>query len=472
MAIKPINYEIDQSQPIPFLEGMKEGLQLQEIRQKREAELARQEQEKQKILAEERRQQLYQRLLSPNVAPEDYKAALLVSDEATAKSIMQMMEQSDKAASRAAIVALSPVVSALHAGNPDRAISILEQRGKAYEGRPDVQEDIQNRINLIKASPESAKFEFGGELSVIPGGSDVLANILKLTEEKRAQSAEARAAELQPSALMEQNAKARKAYIESQYADRTARLTIQEKEQNIAAAKQQIKDARNAGIKVQSSSILPDGTVILVTTDGQSIVRDPEGNSLTGQSRRDAIFAAKNFGVDEQGQRSGARRGAEIGQKKSEEAFESLDKVNANIKNMNEAIAAIDSGASTGVISSKLPNVKQASIELNNIKNRLGLDVIGATTFGALSSSEREFALETAMPTNLQPRELRAWLVRKRDAQAKMSGYLSEQAKYLSKPGRTVGDWLDYQDKKKADNERKSSKQAAQSQSRNVNVDY
>ena len=139
---------------------------------------------------------------------------------------------------------------------------------------------------------------------------------------------------------------------------------------------------------------------------------------------------------------------------------------------MNEAIAAIDSGASTGVISSKLPNVKQASIELNNIKNRLGLDVIGATTFGALSSSEREFALETAMPTNLQPRELRAWLVRKRDAQAKMSGYLSEQAKYLSKPGRTVGDWLDYQDKKKADNERKSSKQAAQSQSRNVNVDY
>lgn len=187
MAIKPINYEIDQSQPIPFLEGMKEGLQLQEIRQKREAELARQEQEKQKILAEERRQQLYQRLLSPDVAPEDYKAALLVSDEAKAKSIMQMMEQSDKAASRAAIVALSPVVSALHAGNPDRAISILEQRGKAYEGRPDVQEDIQNRINLIKASPESAKFEFGGELSVIPGGSDVLGNILKLTEEKRAQ---------------------------------------------------------------------------------------------------------------------------------------------------------------------------------------------------------------------------------------------------------------------------------------------
>jgi hypothetical protein len=187
MAIKPINYEIDQSQPIPFLEGMKEGLQLQEIRQKRQAELARQEQEKQKILAEERRQQLYQRLLSPDVAPEDYKAALLVSDEAKAKSIMQMMEQSDKAASRAAIVALSPVVSALHAGNPDRAIALLEQRGKAYEGRPDVQEDIQNRINLIKTSPESAKFEFGGELSVIPGGSDVLGNILKLTEEKRAQ---------------------------------------------------------------------------------------------------------------------------------------------------------------------------------------------------------------------------------------------------------------------------------------------
>jgi len=474
---QPFNYALGVESPLEAeqrayqsgLQGLNTQAQLQAAQMQA---MATQQQMQQAELLQQQRQAAFARLSAKDVTPEDWRNAALLGNKDQAEVIMKMMAQNDESQNRAAISKLAPVVYALHANKPDRAIAALEQQKQAYAGNPNVQQELQARIDAIKADPEAAKLETTGMMSLIPGADKALENLLKLTAERRAQSVEARAAELQPSALMEQNAKARKAAIESQYADRTARLTIQEKEQNIAAAKQQISDARNAGVKVQSSSILPDGTVILVTTDGQSIVRDPEGNNLTGQSRRDAIFAAKNFGIDEQGQRSGARRGAEIGQKKSEEAFESLDKVNANIKNMNEAIAAIDGGASTGVISSKLPNVKQASIELNNIKNRLGLDVIGATTFGALSSSEREFALETAMPTNLQPKDLRAWLVRKRDAQAKMSGYLSEQAKYLSKPGRTVGDWLDYQDKKKADNERKSSKPAAQPQLRNVTVDY
>jgi hypothetical protein len=408
--------------------------------------------QQQEMMLQQQRQEAFDKALGPNAGIADYRRAAIFGNDEQSKAFLSFAAEQTAEQNRGAISKIASVFYPLVAGNVDASVKALERQKEAYAGNQAAVQEIDNQIAQIQADPKTAQVRLGGMLAEIPGGEKVLENVLSLTKENRAQSEEKRAAELQPSTLMAQTAKARKAVIDSQYADLSARLSMEEKRQNIAAAKQQISDARNAGVKVQSSSILPDGTVILVTTDGQSIVRDPEGNNLTGQSRRDAIFAAKNFGVDEQGQRSGARRGAEIGQKKSEEAFESLDKVNTNIKNMNEAIAAIDGGASTGVISSKLPNVKQASIELNNIKNRLGLDVIGATTFGALSSSEREFALDTAMPTNLQPRELRAWLVRKRDAQAKMSGYLSEQAKYLSKPGRTVGDWLDYQDKKKAGN--------------------
>lgn len=131
--------------------------------------------------------------------------------------------------------------------------------------------------------------------------------------------------------------------------------------------------------------------------------------------------------------------------KLADESFKRLESVRTNIANYDEAIRLIDEGAQTGVIASRLPSVRQASIALDNLQGRLGLDVIGNTTFGALSEAELRFALSTALPQNMQPQELKVWLQQKRDAQEKLAAYLEQAATFLGTPGNTVKDWIELQ---------------------------
>ena len=129
--------------------------------------------------------------------------------------------------------------------------------------------------------------------------------------------------------------------------------------------------------------------------------------------------------------------------KASGDAFDSLGKINANIANIDDAIAAIDEGAETGAIYSMLPSVRVASVELDNVQKRMGLDIIGSVTFGALSQGELDLALNTALPTKLSPPDLRKWLSKKKAAQQKLSTYLSDAAIYLGKPGNTIAGWAE-----------------------------
>lgn len=129
----------------------------------------------------------------------------------------------------------------------------------------------------------------------------------------------------------------------------------------------------------------------------------------------------------------------------SGKAFEKLGAVNQNLANIDAAIAAIDSGAETGPIYKMLPSVTAASVELDNIRNRMGLDVIGSVTFGALSKGELDLALDTALPTGLEPPQLREWLVNKKTAQQKLARHLNEAAIYLGTPGNTPASWAKMQ---------------------------
>lgn len=200
--------------------------------------------------------------------------------------------------------------------------------------------------------------------------------------------------------------------------------------------------------KVQSSKTTPDGTTILVMKNGTTKVISAQGEELKGQARADAIKASEEFGADIQGTRAQARGLGELSAKQVGQAFAEVGKIKKNLGNIDEAIAAIDAGANTGVIASKLPNVTAASIQLANVRQQLGLDVIGSVTFGALSEGELNLALDTALPSNLAPKDLRVYLVNKKNAQTKLAGYLTEQATYLSKKGNTLSGWLEKVDNK------------------------
>ena len=200
--------------------------------------------------------------------------------------------------------------------------------------------------------------------------------------------------------------------------------------------------------KVQSSKVTPDGTTIVVMKNGTTKVISSEGVELKGDARTTAIKNSEDFGADVQERRAQGRGIGELSAKQVGQAFTEVGKIKKNIGNIDEAIAAIDAGASTGVIASKLPNITAASIQLANVRQQLGLDVIGSVTFGALSEGELNLALDTALPTGLAPKELRTYLVNKKTAQTKLAGYLTEQATYLSKRGNTLAGWLEKVDNK------------------------
>ncbi len=123
-----------------------------------------------------------------------------------------------------------------------------------------------------------------------------------------------------------------------------------------------------------------------------------------------------------------------------DKGFESIQKIDKNIKNIDKAIAEIDNGAQTGAIESRFfPSFKAATIKLEQIQKELGLDVISAVSFGALSEEELKLALKTALPTDLEPAELRQDLVARKTAQTKLRAYYREQMDFLDSGGSISG---------------------------------
>lgn len=160
-----------------------------------------------------------------------------------------------------------------------------------------------------------------------------------------------------------------------------------------------------------------------------------------------AVLGAR---TDLGGAAAGAVAAGEEQIKRAFEAYDQASQAGRSISTMNEAIAAIDNGARSGLIENFLPNVTEASAALNNAMNRMGLDVISAVTFGALSEAEMRLAMETAAPRNLEPAALRQWLVEKRDAQAKAQEALLNAARYLSDPRNNIRDWIEMQSQRES----------------------
>ena len=191
-----------------------------------------------------------------------------------------------------------------------------------------------------------------------------------------------------------------------------------------------------------SGSGEPEGQLSLVSSLGQTAAEKQASTVATAAESEAGKLAAQletkpTIKATEEAQTQAI--------KKSGQAFDRLEKIGVAISNIDEGIKLIDEGASTGVVVSKLPSVKKSSIELDNLQKRLGLDVIGNTTFGALSESELKFALDSALPKNLEPADLRNWLVRKKTAQEKLSTYVGEVATFLGTPGNTVADFIELQ---------------------------
>lgn len=153
------------------------------------------------------------------------------------------------------------------------------------------------------------------------------------------------------------------------------------------------------------------------------------------------LGAEAELGAEAAGATAAGETAIEVGV----ETFRRLGPLEANIANLNAAINLVESeGANSGVLASRLPAWENSTIELRNLQKALGLDVISSANFGALSEGELDVALQVALPTNLSETELADWLRKKRDAQIKLVDLLRQKASFLSTPGRTIDQWIDF----------------------------
>ena len=215
--------------------------------------------------------------------------------------------------------------------------------------------------------------------------------------------------------------------------------------------------------KVQSTVTVGNGRISVQTmTNGTTRVVDTATNTaLNGEAAAQAIEAAEEAAAEARGnikkqegtgtltakielggEAAAEEAAAKIAQDLSLKAFSSINSIYQNIANLNDVKRLIGEGANTGRIVELLPDWNQATIELRNVQGKLGLDVVGSVTFGALNKSELDLALSIGLPTGLDEGALNKWVDRKIAAQQKLANYLSEQAKFLSDPKNNLNDWF------------------------------
>lgn len=163
---------------------------------------------------------------------------------------------------------------------------------------------------------------------------------------------------------------------------------------------------RAVGSAVQT--ITEGGTAEDIAKTEQTLAEARKFGALTGSSRAKAI----------------------------DSGFQKIASIDKNLRNIDRAVEQLDAGASTGAIESRFfPSIRAATVALEQIQSELALDVVGATTFGALSAGELNLAKEVALPTKLEPEELKQFLTDKRVAQEKLRAYFKEQIDHLDQGG-------------------------------------
>jgi uncharacterized coiled-coil protein SlyX len=221
-------------------------------------------------------------------------------------------------------------------------------------------------------------------------------------------------------------------------------------------------DASSNAKGVQQGELLPDGSgYVYLSRDGKPVVTTVGGETLTGQAASDFVSKSRANYISEQNELYKNRelgRGEgklptaqQIVQSQKEGALkvsfiDDLNKNRANIQstidNYQLALDALDQKAPTGRVAKMLPNITATAQMIETAKQRLGLDVIGSVTFGALSQGELDLAMDTGLPSDsLGPTELRKWIEDRMAAQKKTLAALNETALYFSDPNTTFNSY-------------------------------
>jgi hypothetical protein len=410
--VQPYDYSLNVPSPFEaFTGGIRigqAGLEAQARRRQLEAQQAAAEQ------AAEQQKQL-EGLLDEFYTAPSYDKAMQLSQylpKDQYANLISGFESKTKQQQQNELLFGGQVMSALAGGKTETAVQLLRQRADALGDTPEGQGYLR-AAELAQADPDGALGIVSTMMAVLPGSKDM---------------------------------------IDRAFAAQTAPLLARKTDLEIQELEKKLKDANNAAVqgtdlRVQSSKILDDGTAVSVLTDGSTVVRNPQGAVVSGADAAKAVREAQNYGATLQELREGARvTGREVtkvGIDQGRQALETIPKIRSNLSNLRRAKELVDKeGAQTGAIAERFPSWRASTIELLNLRNQLGIDVINSATFGALSESELELALQTALPTKMDQEELSNWIQSKIDAQEKLATYMEDAALFFLRGG-SAADWLE-----------------------------
>ena len=222
--------------------------------------------------------------------------------------------------------------------------------------------------------------------------------------------------------------------------------------QAIAEADLARKQAAAAGPTVRSQTLYRNGTLVQ-STDAGPRVYDPSGKLVTGADQQRVIDEANAAETKLRGEQAQSTQIGKVTADIAKDVYTKAQKVGDSIATIDRAIAAIDDGGISGFLTDYLPNITAASAELRSAMNQMGLDVVASATFGALSESEMDIAMSTAVPQSLSGPALREWLINKKRLQVEARNSLERAASYLSQPGNTLGGYIKEQEQRRQESE-------------------
>jgi len=156
--------------------------------------------------------------------------------------------------------------------------------------------------------------------------------------------------------------------------------------------------------------------------------------------------------ISDAGGKAGAAAKAKLSVQAAQDAFEQVVTIDAGITLLDEGIASLKAGADVGILDKFLPSIKEASSRFDNVAQRMGLQVVSSVTFGALSEGELTLAMATAVPPNLNSKQLITWFEDRKAAQVKLRGFYIDIARQASEEGKTPAEIM-----VSIENEKKSS---------------
>jgi len=195
-----------------------------------------------------------------------------------------------------------------------------------------------------------------------------------------------------------------------------------------------------------------NGMIFQQFSDGSIKRIDENGEEISGADNI-AKFnkTAREVGLNDPATAAANIANAKAASAQATKAYETVNTVRKTISAYDQAITAIEDGAFTSPakILNNFPTLTNAGADLDSARIALGLGVIQMTTFGALSKSELDLALESGVPKGDRG-QVMARLQQRKLAQIKYANALEEAAIYLGTSGNTIASYMKMQKDKEA----------------------